>query len=385
MARGLLADGHTVTMVCGSSKQGHTGLSIPFNRGRRRGMVEGIDIVEFDLPYGNEIGFVRRSWLFLWFALVSVGFALRERCDCVFATSTPLTAGIPGIFARWLRRKPFVFEVRDLWPELPRAMGVITNPIVLSAMSLLEWVSYRSADRCIGLAPGIVEGITRRGVPPRRVAMIPNGCDLSLFGNQLKAWRPEGVANEDLLAVYCGTHGIANGLDAVLDAAAILMRQNRRDIHMVLIGTGREKGRLVERAQAEGLENVHFLDAVPKQRLVGLLAGADVGMQTLQNVRAFYYGTSPNKFFDYLAAGLPVLINYPGWVASLVQEYDFGFAVEPGRPDVFAAALEAAAADKTELRKKGERARCLATEQFDRAQLARNWTQWVTSGVALEK
>lgn len=106
---------------------------------------------------------------------------MTEEYDLVFATTTPLTAGIPGIFARWLRGKAFVFEVRDLWPELPKAMGVITNPVVLGMMSVLEWLSYRSAHRLIGLSPGIVEGIERLGVPAHLVEMVPNGCDLDIL------------------------------------------------------------------------------------------------------------------------------------------------------------------------------------------------------------
>ena len=151
MARRLVARGHQVTMVCGSYGLGETGLSAPFAKDVRRGNVDGIDIVEFDLAYSNADGFVKRAMTFVKFALRSVKLALTERYDVVFATTTPLTAGIPGIFARWLRGKPFVFEVRDLWPELPKAMGVIRTPLVLGAMSALEWASYRSAHRVVGL------------------------------------------------------------------------------------------------------------------------------------------------------------------------------------------------------------------------------------------
>src|SRR5690554_1021170 len=133
MARRLLAAGHVVTMIRGSSANGKTGVAVPFVKGKRRGLVDEIDVIEFDLPYSNKDGFLQRSALFMKFALRSIGVALRELTDIVFATSTPLTASIPGIFAKWIRRKPFVFEVRDLWPEPPRAMSVITNPLVLWA------------------------------------------------------------------------------------------------------------------------------------------------------------------------------------------------------------------------------------------------------------
>lgn len=370
MARRLIADGHRVTMICGSCQGGSTGLDGPFVRKRRRGTVDGIDIIEFDLSYSNSDGFWKRTATFLSFAIRSIGLAIREPYDVAFSTTTPLTAGIPGIFARWLRGKPFVFEVRDLWPELPRAMGVIKNPVVLGAMSLLEWASYRSATSCIALSPGIVDGIAKRGVDRRRIVLVPNGCDLRIFGSRSAPWRPPGVADTDLMAVFAGTHGIANGLDAAIDVAAELKRRSHADIKLVLIGQGALKAGLVERAKADNLDSITFLEPVDKQKLAGLLAASDVGLQLLADVPAFYYGTSPNKFFDYIAAGLPVLNNYPGWLAQMIVDNDCGFAVPPRDPVAFADALEAAAADRAALKAKGRRGRVLAEQQFDRDALA---------------
>jgi glycosyltransferase involved in cell wall biosynthesis len=378
MARRLLACGHQVTMVCGSYGGGETGLSEPFKGGHRRGTVDGIDIIEFDLAYSNTDGFVKRGMTFVKFALRSVGLAMSERYDVLFATTTPLTAGIPGIVARWFRGKPFVFEVRDLWPELPRAMGVIRNPVVLWAMGVLEWASYRSAHRLVGLSPGIVEGITHCGVPRERIASVPNGCDLDIFATQVQPWRPAQVQPTDLMAVFAGTHGLANGLDAVLDAAVELKRRGRDDIKLLLIGQGKLKPGLQARAEREGLINVVFHDPVNKVRLAGLMAASDVGMQVLANVPAFYYGTSPNKFFDYIAAGLPVLNNYPGWLAGMIEEHQCGFSVPPDNPAAFADALEQASADRTVLKDMGKRGNELAKQQFNREMLADQWVDWVT-------
>lgn len=378
MARRLLARGHQVTMVCGSYGGGETGLSQHFVAGRRRGDVDGIDIIEFDLAYSNADGFVKRGLTFVKFALRSIGLAFTEKYDVLFATTTPLTAGIPGIFARWLRGKPFVFEVRDLWPELPRAMGVIRNPLVLWAMDVLEWASYRSAHRLVGLSPGIVEGIAHRGVPRDRIASVPNGCDLGIFAAELQPWRPAQVHATDLMAVFAGTHGMANGLEAVLDAAVELKRRGRDDIKLLLIGQGKLKAGLQARATREGLDTVVFHDPVNKARLAGLMAATDLGLQILANVPAFYYGTSPNKFFDYIAAGLPVLNNYPGWLAEMITEHRCGFAVPPDNPVAFADALEQAAADRDALKAMGQRGRALAEIQFDRIKLADRWVDWVT-------
>ncbi len=379
MSQALLRQGHSVTMVCGSYDGGVTGLTMPFENGRRRGLVDGVDVVELDLAYSNSDGLFKRGLTFLKFAARSVALALTERYDLLFATTTPLTAGIPGIFARWLRGKPFVFEVRDLWPELPKAMGVIRNPLVLWAMSMLEWASYHSAHRLIGLSPGIVDGIARRGIARSRIALVPNGCDLDIFASHAKPWRPAQVHADDLMAVFAGTHGVANGLDAVLDAAAELKRRQRDDIKLLLIGQGKLKPALQARAQREGLTNVIFHDAVNKERLSGLMAATDIGIQSLANVPAFYYGTSPNKFFDYIAAGVPVLNNYPGWLAELITQHRCGFAVPPDNPAAFADALEQAAADRIALKAMGQRGQVLAKAEFDRNLLAARWIQWVVA------
>lgn len=378
MAQSLIRNGHQVTMVCGSFGAGQTGLTQPFNKGMRRGMVDGIDIIEFELPYSNALSFLKRILIFFSFAFKSIKVALTEQYDVVFATTTPLTAGIPGIFAKWFRRKPFVFEVRDLWPELPKAMGVIKNPIVLWMMSVLEWTSYHSADRLVGLSPGIVDGIIKRGIAPEKVASIPNGCDLDIFASDHQAWRPEGVKPTDLMAIFTGTHGLANGLNAVLDAAAELKKRQRTDIKLVLVGDGMQKKALLERAVELQLDNVIFHDPVNKAKLAGLMASADIGLQILANVPAFYYGTSPNKFFDYISAGLPVLNNYPGWLAELITKEQCGFAVPPENPQAFADALEQAANQREKLIEMGRNGQQVAREQFNRSILSQKFSDWVT-------
>jgi glycosyltransferase involved in cell wall biosynthesis len=338
----------------------------------RRGVVDGIEVVEFCLPYSNRDGFLKRTWTFLRFSLRSVRFALTSRYDLLFATSTPLTAGIPGICMKLLRRrKPFVFEVRDLWPELPREMGVITNPLVLKAMDILEWMSYHTANACVGLSPGIVEGIQRRGIPAGRTLMIPNGCDLDLFqrGAEQSDSFP-GTSANDLVAVFTGTHGIANGLDSVLDAAGVLRDRNRGDIRLVFIGDGKLKSRLLERAQKEQLESCIFLDPVAKTRLAKLVACTNAGLMVLSNCPAFRYGTSPNKFFDYIAAGLPVLNNYPGWLADMIQEHQCGLVVPPEDPEAFADALVYLAEHPEQRHAMGRNGRRLAEQKFSRADLS---------------
>lgn len=377
MARRAIHYGHKVTMVCGSYGGGKTGLSGDFTKGKRVGNVDGIDIIEFDLSYSNADTLLTRTKTFIKFSVKSIGLVFTENYDLVFATTTPLTAAIPGVFARWFRKKSFVFEVRDLWPELPKAMGVIKNPIVLSLMSFLEYVSYRSACRCIGLSPGIVKGIEKRGVRLDKIKLIPNGCDLDIFNTGVKSWRPDGVEDSDLMAVFTGTHGVANGLDAALDAAKELKERGRDDIKLVFVGLGRLKPQLQRRAEAEELTNVIFCSPVDKAKLAELMSGADIGLQLLANIPAFYFGTSPNKFFDYIAAGLPVLNNYPGWLAEMIAENKCGYAIEPDNINAFADALESASENRIELKGMGVKAKALAVSAFSRKDLADEWVEWV--------
>jgi glycosyltransferase involved in cell wall biosynthesis len=382
MASRLVHHGHQVTMVCGSYGGGETGLTVPFKFGKRTGYIDGINIVEFDLAYSNTDGFLKRSLTFLIFALRSIGQVFTQKYDVLFSTTTPLTAGIPGIIGRWVRMKPFVFEVRDLWPELPKEMGVIKNPIILAMLSLLEFASYRSAHRCIGLSPGIISGIEKRGVKHSKIKLVPNGCDLSIFSKEVTPWRPGGVSGGDLLAVFTGTHGQANGLNAVLDVAEELKRRDCDNIKLLLIGQGKCKAELQEAAKRKGFDNIIFHDPVNKARLAQLMAGADIGMQLLANVPAFYYGTSPNKFFDYIAAGLPVLNNYPGWLADMISEHHCGYTVIPDNPSAFADALIHANEHREELALKGKSAQLLARTNFDRHELADEWQEWVTGAVS---
>ncbi len=370
MAQKLIQAGHKVTMVCGSYGPSNTGLTTSFANGRRQGVVDGIEVIELELASSNHDGLLKRTWIFLKYSLRSSWIALFNKADLVFATSTPLTAAIPGLVARWLGGKRFVFEVRDLWPELPKAMGVIKNPIILAAMGWLERRAYKAAKHCIGLAPGIVNGISKH-IPKDRVTLVPNGCDLDFLDPaKATAWRPATVKDTDFVAVFAGTHGQANGLDAVLDAAQELKRRGRVDIKLLLVGDGKQKEALMARAAKQELDNVVFHDNVRKDKMPGLLAGADVGMQILANVPAFYYGTSPNKFFDYLAAGLPVLNNYPGWVAELIESHRCGKAVPPDNPSAFAEALIDLADHPEQCQTMRIASRKLAETQFDRNQLA---------------
>ncbi len=381
LAQRLIQRGHSVTMVCGAFA--NFDLPPTERKGILRGDIDGIDVIQINLPYSNHDSIAKRAWTFLRFAWHSIGFALHEEYDLLFATTTPLTAGIPGIAMKLFRRKkPFVFEVRDLWPELPKALGM-KNPLLLGGMSILEWLSYNLADGCIGLSPGICEGIQKRCRHPKQIEMIPNGCDLEIFKpGQRKDLQLEAISPTDLVAIFTGAHGIANGLDAVLDVAAELQKRERNNIRLLFIGDGKLKPQLMLRAKDEGLTNCLFLEPMPKKQLNQLVASVDVGLMILADVPAFYYGTSPNKFFDYISSGLPVLNNYPGWLADMINEHKCGLAVAPRDPVAFADALETLAVDPTKRAEMGRNARVLAETAFNRDKLGNQFVDFLEATYA---
>jgi len=370
-AQALIAKGHQVTVVCGGADDK---FNLPIiSKYLSRGDVDGIDVIQVRVDTQNTDPISKRAFDFLKYGIIGVRLALNERYDMLFATSTPLTAAIPGIATKLFRKKnKFVFEVRDLWPELPKALGM-KNRFLLGGMSILEKYGYKSADACIGLSPGICKGIGEKSSKDKVIKMIPNGCDLELFRRDeeiRQSFSVSGINPNDVVAVFTGAHGVANGIDALLDTAAELKKRDIRNIKFLFVGNGKEKQRLVERAKKQQLDNCVFLNRMSKYELNVVMNRADIGLMVLQNVPAFYYGTSPNKFFDYLSAGLPVVNNYPGWLADIIGENQCGMVVRPEDAKEFADML-IYLGNNPELRQKmGENARQLAEKKFSRTDLA---------------
>ena len=380
-ARALAAAGHAVTLACGRYQGAETGLSCAFRHGRREGAPDGFAVMEFDIACGNAQSLRARSLAFLRFAAAASRLALRPGWDVVVASSTPLTVAIPALLARRRRGVPFVFEIRDPWPEVPRALSAggagVPGP-VLAAMGRLADAACRKAAAVVALTDGMAETAQARGADPARLHVLPQGADLDLFGPHVAPWRPDGVPRGAVLAVYAGAHGAANGLDQLLDAAALLRDAG---VHLLLVGEGARKPALMARAAAEELP-VSFLDPLPKARLAALLAGADVGLLCLAPVAAFAELSAPNKLAEGLAAGLPMIANVPGRAARLLAEGGCGIAVPPGDAVALADALRSLAADPARRDAMGRAARRLAEARFDARHVARDMVRVVEMAAA---
>jgi lipopolysaccharide/colanic/teichoic acid biosynthesis glycosyltransferase/glycosyltransferase involved in cell wall biosynthesis len=253
----------------------------------------------------------------------------RRRPDVVYASSPHLLAGLAGLIIARVRRAPFVLEIRDIWPKVLVDMGRITRGSrTYWVLRHLERFLYRQADHVVVLAEGVHHYLTKEGVDPEHISFVPNGSDLGIFERPCsKEAARERFGLSGLVFTYAGAHGPANGLDLVLDAAAEV-QDELPEVHFVLVGDGAEKQKLVERARRDQLDNVVFLDPIPKSEMPTLLAASDVGLHVLADVPLFRYGVSPNKIFDYMAAAIPVLTNTEGEVTRLVEGAGAGVAVE---------------------------------------------------------
>jgi glycosyltransferase involved in cell wall biosynthesis len=381
LAQALAARGHAVTMACGQYAGAATGLAGPFRGGRREGLVGSVRVVEFAIPCGNAQSLRERATAFLRYVACASPLALARPWDLIIASSTPLTVALPALMAQRLRGTPFLFEIRDPWPELPRAMG-LGSPWLWWGMDRLADAACRRAAAVVALSEGMAATALAHGADPDKVTVVPNGCDLSLFGPQIAPWRPDFARPGEALAVYAGAHGPANGLEQLLDAATWLQRRDERRVRLVLVGEGAEKPRLQTRVAAEGLANVSFLDPLPKPRLAALLAGSQIGLHCLAPHAAFAEWTAPNKLMDCLAAGLPVVTNVPGHASRIVAEGPCGLAVPPGDAGALGGALAALAAQPVRRQALAQVARQQAIRRWDRRLLAARFCAVVEQAAA---
>jgi glycosyltransferase involved in cell wall biosynthesis len=330
---------------------------------------EGVEIHRIGVRYENTMTYRDRIAGFARFAAAAGPRARAIGGDVVFATSTPLTIGLPGMFAAQALRVPFVFEVRDLWPALPIALGALRNPVLIAAARALERLTYSQASEVIALSPGMCEGVMAGGVQRARVTMIPNACDFELFEVEPevgRTWRAEQTwLGERPLLVYTGTLGLVNGASWLAELAHALAQRGSPAV-IAIVGDGRERELIHERALRLGVldQNFFMLGKRPKSTMPAILSCASGALSTVVPVPALD-DNSANKFFDALAAARPILLNHEGWLADLVRERDCGLVL-PRDPGQAAAMLAAKLDDPTWSVRAGAAAHALGRERFDR-------------------
>ena len=374
-SRYLAAKGHQVTVM--TSGLANSEFPVPKGLKYIERQVDGINVVSIAAGYndpqvGTGLSGWRRMLKFYQFAWLAARAGKNLAApDVVFATHTPLTIGLAGIALSRHFGVPFVFEVRDLWPEALVNVGALRNPAVIWWLRRMAKKIYAQAGYIVALSPGMKEGIVRAGVPAEKVSVIPNASDLDLFQPDLDGsiWRDRLGLGDRFAALYFGAMGLANGLEYVIEAARILAERGSSHIAIVLHGSGGKRPDLEKMARGYGLTNVIFSDLVPdKAEVARIVAACDVCLTIYRATKEHTW--SPNKMFDSLAAGKPILVNVPGWLSEIIENNNCGRCLDPYRPDVLADALDELAASPQLCREMGRNARALAERQFDRRKLA---------------
>jgi glycosyltransferase involved in cell wall biosynthesis len=343
-ARAMTAQGHEVTMLVSSAQLRQD--EIPAGKGViRRGSIAGLPVIVLHVPYDQRMGYVARIWAFLKFMLLACRVVLSgRRWDMIYASSTPLTIGIPALAGKLVRSIPYFFEVRDLWPDIPVALGIIKDGLIARVLRIAETMIYRHASAIVAANDDMARVISGKIGNRKPVVVVPNACDVDMFGPSFRdgSFRRAHGLEDRVICIHAGPFGRVNHLDCVLDAAEMI--GDAEKLAFVLIGEGREKERLKELAARRGLSNVLILDAAPKQEIVAILADCDIGLMTVMPIPELEWNCS-NKFCDYLSSGLPIVLNYAGWHAGLLADHNCGLSAPQGDIEAFAAAIKTLADD----------------------------------------
>lgn len=374
-ARRLVERGHEVHVIAGEPAGDRTRISTE----------AGIVVHWLPVPYDNSMTYRRRLWAFLGFVVRSAAVAGRLRHDLVFATSTPLTVAIPGAYAARRRRVPMVLEVRDVWPELPIAVGALRSPASRWAARRLETWAYHRSAHVIALSPGMADSIRRRFADVA-VTVVPNSSDRALFADADRAGARLRDATPWLedrpMILYAGALGLVNGVDYVVRMAARLADTDP-DVRIVILGDGRMREQIRGLAAELGVldRNLFLLGPVAKVEVVAFFGACDLAVSVFRNLPELG-NNSPNKVFDAFAAGRPVAVNHGGWIAELIAASGAGLVLPPDDPGGAAAAVAAFVRDRPAWEAARTAACALARDRFDRDLLFQDFERVLISAVA---
>jgi glycosyltransferase involved in cell wall biosynthesis len=369
MARRLVSYGHEVHMV--TSVRDKTRRKPSWQTTNE----SGIHVHWLPVPYSNKMSYAKRIMAFFRFAFFASRKAASLKGDLVYATSTPLTIAIPAVYASIQQKIPMVFEIRDLWPELPIAVGALKNPLLIQWARYLEKWAYDHSKRIVALSPGMKEGIAKVGYPECSIAVIPNGCDLDLFfvsNDQCDVFRQSyDWLGKRPLVVYCGTLGLINGVEYFVRLAKEMIKI-APEIRFLVVGEGREETKIRGLAKNLGVFNKNFFmfSRVAKKDISVVVKSAQIATSFVVDLKEMW-NNSANKFFDALAAGTPVAINYQGWQAEILVTSEAGLVLDTQNISKAAQDLLSVLSDEAWLKTASRKARELAEKEFSRDLLAK--------------
>jgi colanic acid biosynthesis glycosyl transferase WcaI len=306
------------------------------------------------------------------------------RPDVIIATSPQLLVGLSGWWLAFARQIPFVFEVRDLWPESLAAVGVGSEDSLLHhALSAIARFLYEHCDRIVVVSPAFQEPLIRNWrVPPKKIAVVENGVETDLFApapsEANHALRQQFDAQEKFLVCYAGTMGMAHGLETLLDAAAQLQNKNP-EVQFLLVGEGAEKDRIKSLAQSRGIANVRFLDQQPREKIAAIISASDACAVLLKKTEVFKT-VIPTKMLEFMSCARPVILGVEGHARQIIEQAEAGLVIEPENAEALAQAVEQLAANRELAAALGKKGREYILHNFSRSQTAEKYI-WVLQSV----
>jgi len=339
------------------------------NKIKQTESAEGIKVVRLWSYMSANQGFIKRTLDYMSFACMSSIFGLFEKADVIIATSPQFFTTWAGWFLSKVKRKPWVFELRDLWPESIATVGAMSKESkTYHILEKIELSLYRSADMVIPNTPAFKKNLVSRGIPENKIHVIPNGANLELFDPERKntELKEKLGIKEDFVIGYIGTHGLAHSLDFVIES---ITKAKFENIHFLFIGDGAQKETVKSIAEEKGLENVTFLDPIPKEQIPDYLALTNASLVPLKKSDTFKT-VIPSKIFEACAMGKPIILGVEGQAKEIIDEFEAGVCFEPENSSEFADAVNRLAGDKELYQTLSENALNLAGA-YDRKKLAK--------------
>jgi glycosyltransferase involved in cell wall biosynthesis len=380
-------NGHHVQVIAGmmhyTSSEKRAEYKGKWFKKKRQGSIE---VLRCHVSETYNSNFIGRLWAYFSFVFSSLWaglFKVGGKYDVIIVSSPPLFIGISGYLISLFKRTPYVFEIRDLWPESAIDTGVVTNGLIIKLAYALEKFIYKKATLINVLTPAFRDTlIQKKNISAEKIIFIPNAADFSLSDDLLKnfnitQFKKEHDLEDKFVITYVGAHGVANHLDQVLETGKILKDTN---VLFLLIGDGMEKKRLKEIAEKNHIENVRFINPVPKADVFKYILASDMGASVLKNVDTFKTVYS-NKTFDYMSCKKPILMAIDGVSRKLVEEADAGVFVEPENPQDFALKIRHYLADATKGILQGEKGYIYAKQNFDRIILANKYLDLIQNKI----
>jgi glycosyltransferase involved in cell wall biosynthesis len=337
--------------------------------------VDGINVIYLNESYDQNMSIFRRLKAFLSFVSKCIQVANKlKNIDLVIATSTPLTIGIPALWLKWFKNIPYVFEVRDLWPEVPIQMGAIKSSLIIKLTRLFEKTIYKNAEHVIALSPGMQEGVLKY-VPKRKTTMIPNMAKKDEFWPREKNKELEkelGLNPRSFKLVHFGSLGLANGCETILESAKLLKAND--SIEFLFVGGGSMEEHLKLECTKNGLKNVKFLGRFSMKYTSEIVNLSDVSIVSFKDL-PILYTNSPNKLFDSLSAGKPIIVNSAGWTKEMVKNHNCGYYFNPNYPQELVDIIKYLQNHPEIVMKMGANARKLAEEKYDKSILSKQFVK----------